>query len=116
VQHFSCIATLTPRYVEGAASTGLVGRNTRKTIPGLRALAKYAVRTGGGTTTNGARRRDPGEGQLTAVTWRGAVYVSSRVPREASRGITLGELPAVAATGVRYIAIGALPRSAPAAT
>ena len=41
--------------------------------------------------------------------------VAGRVPLEASGGITLDELPAVAATGVQYVAIGALTHSAPAA-
>ena len=49
LQHLCGIATLTRRYVERVAGTGLVVRDTRKTIPGMRILAKYAVRTGGGT-------------------------------------------------------------------
>src|SRR5438552_10271015 len=48
LQHLCGIATLTRAYVERAAGTSLVVRDTRKTLPGLRALAKYAVRTGGG--------------------------------------------------------------------
>ena len=47
VQHLSGIATLTRSYVERVAGTGAVILDTRKTIPGLRALAKYATRTGG---------------------------------------------------------------------
>ena len=35
--------------MESVAGTPLVVRDTRKTLPGMRALAKYAVRTGGGT-------------------------------------------------------------------
>jgi nicotinate-nucleotide pyrophosphorylase (carboxylating) len=48
VQHLSGIATLTRRYVDAIA--GLPARilDTRKTIPGWRLLAKYAVRQGGG--------------------------------------------------------------------
>src|SRR5881397_2656046 len=49
LQHLCGIATLTRACVERAASTRLVVRDTRKTVPGLRLLAKYAVRTGGGT-------------------------------------------------------------------
>jgi nicotinate-nucleotide pyrophosphorylase (carboxylating) len=49
LQHLCGIATLTRACVEQVAGTGLVVRDTRKTLPGLRALAKYAVRTGGGT-------------------------------------------------------------------
>jgi nicotinate-nucleotide pyrophosphorylase (carboxylating) len=41
------IATLTRRYVDQVADTGVTIRDTRKTTPGLRALEKYAVRCGG---------------------------------------------------------------------
>lgn len=47
VQHLSGIATLTRRYVEAIAGTGAVLLDTRKTIPGLRILEKYATRMGG---------------------------------------------------------------------
>jgi len=47
VQHLSGIATLTRAYVERIAGTGAVLLDTRKTIPGLRVLAKYATRMGG---------------------------------------------------------------------
>jgi nicotinate-nucleotide pyrophosphorylase (carboxylating) len=47
--HLSGIATLTRRFVEQLASTKTKIRDTRKTIPGLRAFEKYAVRMGGGT-------------------------------------------------------------------
>jgi nicotinate-nucleotide pyrophosphorylase (carboxylating) len=40
--------------------------------------------------------------------------VAGRVPLEASGGVTLDKLPAIAATGVDYVAIGALTHSAPA--
>lgn len=46
--HLSGIATLTRRWVDAVAGTGAVIRDTRKTLPGLRALEKYAVRAGGG--------------------------------------------------------------------
>ena len=42
------IATLTGRYAERVAGTGCVVLDTRKTLPGYRHLAKYAVRCGGG--------------------------------------------------------------------
>jgi nicotinate-nucleotide pyrophosphorylase (carboxylating) len=42
------IATLTARYVDLVAGTGVTILDTRKTTPGLRALEKYAVRCGGG--------------------------------------------------------------------
>jgi nicotinate-nucleotide pyrophosphorylase (carboxylating) len=47
LQHLSGIATLTRRYVEAIAGTGTTLLDTRKTIPGLRALDKYAARMGG---------------------------------------------------------------------
>jgi nicotinate-nucleotide pyrophosphorylase (carboxylating) len=49
VQHLSGIATLTRRYVHAIEGTGATLLDTRKTIPGLRVLEKYAVRMGGGT-------------------------------------------------------------------
>jgi nicotinate-nucleotide pyrophosphorylase (carboxylating) len=167
LQHLCGIATLTRRYVERVAGTGLVVRDTRKTVPGMRLLAKYAVRTGGGTnhrlalddallvkdnhlTLGGgdfatavsrARARFPRlplevecrtlaevERAVTAAPdlilldnmslddlAAAARLVAGRVPLEASGGITLEELAAVAATGVQYVAIGSLTHSAPAA-
>jgi nicotinate-nucleotide pyrophosphorylase (carboxylating) len=47
LQHLSGIATLTRQYVDAIAGTGAVLLDTRKTIPGLRLLEKYAARMGG---------------------------------------------------------------------
>jgi nicotinate-nucleotide pyrophosphorylase (carboxylating) len=47
VQHLSGIATLTRRYVRAMGETGCVLLDTRKTLPGLRLLEKYATRVGG---------------------------------------------------------------------
>ena len=47
LQHLSGIATLTRRYVDAIAGTGAILLDTRKTLPGLRVLEKYAVRMGG---------------------------------------------------------------------
>jgi nicotinate-nucleotide pyrophosphorylase (carboxylating) len=47
VQHLSGIATLTRRYADAIAGTGAVLLDTRKTLPGLRILEKYATRMGG---------------------------------------------------------------------
>lgn len=47
LQHLSGIATLTRQYVDAIAGTGAVLLDTRKTIPGLRVLEKYAARMGG---------------------------------------------------------------------
>jgi len=46
--HLSGIATLTRRWVDAVDGTSAKIRDTRKTLPGLRALEKYAVRCGGG--------------------------------------------------------------------
>jgi nicotinate-nucleotide pyrophosphorylase (carboxylating) len=48
LQHLSGIASLTRRFVD-AAGGQITVLDTRKTLPGLRALEKYAVRCGGGT-------------------------------------------------------------------
>jgi nicotinate-nucleotide pyrophosphorylase (carboxylating) len=48
MQRMSGIATLTRRYVDEVGRTGVKVLDTRKTIPGLRILDKYAVRCGGG--------------------------------------------------------------------
>jgi nicotinate-nucleotide pyrophosphorylase (carboxylating) len=46
--HLSGIATLTRRWVDAVAGTDAQVRDTRTTLPGLRAVEKYAVRMGGG--------------------------------------------------------------------
>jgi nicotinate-nucleotide pyrophosphorylase (carboxylating) len=48
MQRMSGVATLTRQYVDAIAGTGTKVLDTRKTIPGLRVLDKYAVRCGGG--------------------------------------------------------------------
>jgi nicotinate-nucleotide pyrophosphorylase (carboxylating) len=48
-QHLSGIATMTRKYVDAIAGTGCTLLDTRKTIPGLRLLEKYATRMGGAT-------------------------------------------------------------------
>src|SRR4051812_42486822 len=49
VQHLSGIATLTGAYADKLLGTGAILLDTRKTIPGLRVLEKYATRMGGAT-------------------------------------------------------------------
>jgi nicotinate-nucleotide pyrophosphorylase (carboxylating) len=49
MQHLSGIATNTRRYVDAIQGTSARVLDTRKTVPGLRALEKYAVLCGGGT-------------------------------------------------------------------
>ncbi|MBT1192409.1 carboxylating nicotinate-nucleotide diphosphorylase [Rhodococcoides kroppenstedtii] len=46
--HLSGIATATAAWVDAVAGTRCVVRDSRKTLPGLRLLQKYAVRAGGG--------------------------------------------------------------------
>lgn len=58
LQRMSSVATLAASYVEAVRGTGAVILDTRKTIPGLRVLDKYAVRTGGGN--NHRMRLDDG--------------------------------------------------------
>jgi nicotinate-nucleotide pyrophosphorylase (carboxylating) len=49
LQHLSGIATLTRKYVDAIEGTHARVLDTRKTVPGLRILEKYAVQCGGGT-------------------------------------------------------------------
>jgi nicotinate-nucleotide pyrophosphorylase (carboxylating) len=49
MQHLSGIATLTRKYVDAIQGTKVRVLDTRKTVPGMRALEKYAVLCGGGT-------------------------------------------------------------------
>jgi nicotinate-nucleotide pyrophosphorylase (carboxylating) len=162
----SGIATLTAGYVRAVEGTGAMILDTRKTTPGLRALEKEAVRTGGGVSHRSglydailvkenhavlaggvaeAGRRalaNAPEGivvevecaNLDEVTGaveagvprllldnmapdelRRAVEIAGgRAELEASGGITLETIRAVAETGVDFISVGALTHSAPA--
>ena len=164
VQHLSGIATLTRAYVDamGGHATLL---DTRKTIPGMRHLEKYATRIGGaqnhrmglwdaamikdnhvlvasGVAEAVRRARNAGvediicevdqldqiEPALNAgashllldnmglVELRAAVaMIAGRVPSEASGGVRLDTIGAIAATGVTYVSVGRLTQSAPAA-
>jgi nicotinate-nucleotide pyrophosphorylase (carboxylating) len=49
MQHLSGIATLTRKYVDAVQGTHAHVLDTRKTVPGMRTLEKYAVLCGGGT-------------------------------------------------------------------
>jgi nicotinate-nucleotide pyrophosphorylase (carboxylating) len=49
LQHLSGVATLTAAFAERCARHGVVLLCTRKTVPGLRAVQRYAVAAGGGT-------------------------------------------------------------------
>jgi nicotinate-nucleotide pyrophosphorylase (carboxylating) len=174
--HLSGVATLTAAFVEAVAGTGAVVRDTRKTLPGLRAVEKYAVRCGGGANHRmslsdallvkdnhvaalggvkaaveaarlqaeaQAERRgslsplplevevdtleeldealSAGAGLVlvdnmslagTAEAVRRAKEVGAEI--EASGGLSLATIRAVANCGVHYLAVGALTHSAPA--
>ena len=166
--HLSGIATATRAWVDAVAGTGARIRDTRKTLPGLRLLEKYAVRCGGGVNhrmslgdaalikdnhveaagsvhaaIEAVRSRNPSIplevevdnlDQLTEAIAAGAELVlldnfsttdtveavsvvrSSGRPvlLEASGGLTLDRAGEVAATGVDFLAVGALTHSAPA--
>lgn len=164
VQHLSGIATMTRQYVDAIRGTGAILLDTRKTIPGLRLLEKYATRMGGGTNhriglwdaamikdnhiavagdVGEAVRRASAAGipriivecdrvdqiepalaagathllldNMDPATLRGAVtLVGGRVPTEASGGVRLDTIRAIAETGVTYISVGRLTQSAPA--
>jgi nicotinate-nucleotide pyrophosphorylase (carboxylating) len=165
VQHLTGIATLTRAYVDAIAGTGAILLDTRKTLPGLRSLEKYATRMGG--ATNHRMRLDDGvmikdnhiavaggvdaavraakAAGLTGVVvevdtidqigpalaagadrllldnmgpdlLRQAVaLIAGRVPTEASGGVNLATIRAIAETGVTFISVGRITQSAPAA-
>ena len=86
LQHLSGIATLTRRFVNAIAGTGATLLDTRKTIPGLRILEKYAARMGG--AQNHRMRLDDGlliKDNHVAVC--GGVAEAVRQAREAETGL-----------------------------
>lgn len=163
LQHLSGIATVTARAVETVQGTRASVCDTRKTLPGLRVLEKYAVTVGGGRNhrfnlsdaalikdnhvdaSGGVARavellrarvghtvkievetrnlEEVGEALKAGVDiimldnmgleeMREAVRLTaSRVPLEASGGVTQQTLRAIAETGVDLISIGALTHS-----
>src|SRR4249919_2635170 len=165
LQHLSGIATLTRHYVDAIDGTGAVLLDTRKTIPGLRLLEKYAARMGGAENhrmrmddgllikdnhvgvcggvaeaVRAARAYDSGlqvqvevdridqiEPALAAGADRllldnmkpemlreAVKLVAGRVPLEASGGVRLDTIRAIAESGVNYISVGRITQSAPA--
>jgi nicotinate-nucleotide pyrophosphorylase (carboxylating) len=88
LQHLSGIATLTRRYVEAVAGTGATLLDTRKTLPGLRVLDKYAARMGG--AHNHRMRLDDGaliKDNHVAV--NGGVAAAVRRARAANTGLQI---------------------------
>lgn len=81
VCHLSGIASTTAAWVEAVAGTGTKIRDTRKTLPGLRVLQKYAVRVGGGVN----HRMGLGDAALIKdnhVAAAGSVLAALRAVRE----------------------------------
>ena len=165
VQHLTGIATLTRQYVDAIAGTGAILLDTRKTLPGLRLLEKYATRMGG--ATNHRMRLDDGvmikdnhiavaggvEAAVRAAKAAGltgvvvevdtidqiapalaagadrllldnmgpdllrqaVALIAGRVPTEASGGVNLTTIRAIAETGVTFVSVGRITQSAPAA-
>ena len=161
----SGVATATARWVDAIAGTGAAVRDSRKTVPGMRTLQKYAVVCGGGRN----HRMALGDAALIKdnhVAAAGSVAAAFRAVRaaapevtvevecdtleqvdeaigagadlvlldnftvadtaravrrcraagvrtEASGGLTLAQAAEVAATGVDFLAVGALTHSAP---
>ncbi|RLK62231.1 nicotinate-nucleotide pyrophosphorylase [carboxylating] [Actinokineospora cianjurensis] len=164
--HLSGIATTTAAWVSAVADTGAQVRDSRKTLPGLRLLEKYAVRCGGGVNHRlglgdailikdnhvvaagsvraallAARAHAPHLSvevevdtldQLDEALAENAELVlldnftipdcveavrratGTNTHLEASGGLTLPQAPAYAATGIDYLAVGALTHSSPA--
>ncbi|MDX1882747.1 carboxylating nicotinate-nucleotide diphosphorylase [Mycolicibacterium sp. 120270] len=83
VCHLSGIATTTAAWVDAVEGTNAKIRDTRKTLPGLRALQKYAVRVGGGVN----HRMGLGDAALIKdnhVAAAGSVVAALRAVREAA--------------------------------
>jgi nicotinate-nucleotide pyrophosphorylase (carboxylating) len=81
--HLSGIATATAAWVDAVSGTKAKVRDTRKTLPGLRALQKYAVRVGGGVN----HRLGLGDATLIKdnhVAAAGSVVEALRAVREAA--------------------------------
>jgi nicotinate-nucleotide pyrophosphorylase (carboxylating) len=164
LQTLSGIATLTSAFAKQIKDTGAVLLDTRKTLPGLRALSKYATATGGAQnhrmrlddgilikdnhiavagSVGEATRRAKAAGlkhievecdtieQVAEAIEAGAerllldnmapdmlreavALADGRIPLEASGGVTLKTIRAIAETGVDFISVGAITQSAPA--
>ena len=86
--HLSGIATATRAWADALAGTGCTVRDTRKTLPGLRQLEKYAVRCGGGQN----HRMGLGDAALIKdnhVAAAGGVTAAIRAVRAAAPGLPL---------------------------
>src|SRR6202020_2971407 len=86
VCHLSGVATATAAWVDEVSGTKAKIRDTRKTVPGLRALQKYAVRVGGGVN----HRMGLGDAALIKdnhVAAAGSVVAALRAVRAAAPGL-----------------------------
>lgn len=168
LQLLSGIATCTRQYVKQIEGTGCILLDTRKTIPGLRGLSKYATRCGGaqnhrmglfdavlikdnhvavcGSISEAVRRAKLAARAAQRLTievecdtiaqvaeaaaadvdrilldnmaldeLRQSVgIVAGRAQTEASGGVTLETIGAIARTGVNFVSVGRITQSAPA--
>jgi nicotinate-nucleotide pyrophosphorylase (carboxylating) len=116
LQHLCGIATLTSRFVAAVAGCGCRIVDTRKTLPGLRTLEKYAVRVGGGF--NHRQRLDDGilikNNHITAAGGVAAAVAAARVG--APHGLkvevectTLGEVSEGLTAGAEIILLDNMP-------
>ena len=115
VCHLSGIATATAAWVDAVEGTAAKIRDTRKTLPGLRALQKYAVRVGGGVN----HRMGLGDAALIKdnhVAAAGSVVAALRAVRAAAPDLpcevevdTLEQLDEVLAEDVALILLDNFP-------
>ncbi len=115
VCHLSGIATATAAWVAAVEGTGARIRDTRKTLPGLRALQKYAVRVGGGVN----HRMGLGDAALIKdnhVAAAGSVLAALRAVRAAAPDLpcevevdTLEQLDEVLAEDVELVLLDNFP-------
>ncbi len=115
VCHLSGIATATAAWVDAVHGTHAKIRDTRKTLPGLRALQKYAVRVGGGVN----HRLGLGDAALIKdnhVAAAGSVVAALRAVRAAAPDLpcevevdSLEQLDEVLAEGVELVLLDNFP-------
>lgn len=115
VTHMSGIATATAAWVDAVEGTNCRIRDSRKTLPGLRALQKYSVRVGGGVN----HRMGLGDAALIKdnhVVAAGSVVAALRAVRELDPGIecevevdSLDQLDAVLAEDVQLVLLDNFP-------
>jgi nicotinate-nucleotide pyrophosphorylase (carboxylating) len=114
--HLSGIASATREWADAIAGTGAAVRDTRKTLPGLRELQKYAVRCGGGEN----HRMGLGDAALVKdnhVAAAGGIEAAVRAVRSAVRpGLeievecdSVDQVREALAAGARFILLDNMP-------